>query len=191
MNALCLLLYYGIAQYFPTQPMPGWKFGYAFRRFLVKRLFRSCGEGVIVKQHAYFGVGSTLRVGNRAQIGMNSRVDREVTIDDDVVMGPDVVIMTASHAFEDPSIPVNQQGAAERRPVSIGRDTWIGTRVIILPGVEVGEGCVIGAGSVVTRSIPAFSIAVGNPARVIRKRGSRLPSALPEEAIRPGGTVHL
>lgn len=191
MRALYLLLYYAIAQHFPTQPMPGWQFGYAFRRLLVKRLFRSCGEGVIVKQHAYFGLGSTLRVGNRAQIGMNSRIDREVTIGDDVVMGPDVVIMTASHAFEDPSIPVNRQGAAERKPVSIGCDTWIGTRVIILPGVEIGEGCVIGAGSVVTRSIPAFSISVGNPARVIRKRGSRLPSPLTEQAAQPGGAVHL
>ena len=189
MKPLYLLFYYAIAQHFPTQPVPGWRIGYALRRLLVKRIFRSCGKDVIVKQHAYFGLGSTLRVGDRAQIGMNSRIDREVTIGDDVVMGPDVVIMTASHAFEDPSIPVNQQGAAERKPVAIGRDTWIGTRVIILPGVEVGEGCIIGAGSVVTRSIPPFGIAAGNPAKVIRRRGSRCSSIVSEGTIRSEGTL--
>lgn len=191
MKAPYLFVYYAFAQHFPTQPMPGWKFGYAFRRFLVKRLFRSCGKDVIVKQHAHFGLGATLRVGDRAQIGMNSRIDRDVTIGDDVVMGPDVVIMTASHAFEDPTVPVNQQGAAERKPVCIGRDVWIGTRVIILPGVEIGEGCVIGAGSVVTRSIPAFSVAAGNPARVVRKRGSRHSSVRCDKAIQSKETLRL
>jgi maltose O-acetyltransferase len=170
---LCLFLYYAIAQHFPTQPMPTWKWGYALRRLLVKRIFSACGEGVIVKQHAYFGDGHTLRVGNRAQIGMNSRIDQEVSIGDDVVMGPDVVIMTVGHEYKSVDIPVNQQGATVRKPVSIGRDVWIGTRVIILPGVHIGDGCVIGAGSVVTKSLPPMSVAVGIPAKVIRKRGER------------------
>jgi len=55
----------------------------------------------------------------------------------------------------------------------IGNDVWIGTRVIILPGVEIGSGSVIGAGSIVSRSIPPYSIAVGAPAKVIRTRGKR------------------
>jgi len=101
-------------------------------------------------------------------------IDHDVSIGDDVVMAPDVVIMTGSHAFEDPSVPINSQGATSRRPVQIGRDVWIGTRVIIMPGVVIGEGSVIGAGSVVTKSIPPWSVAAGNPARVIRRRGDRL-----------------
>lgn len=173
MRFFWLFLYYAFAQHFPTQPMPGWRFGYAWRRFLVRRIFRTCGKGVIVKQHAYFGEGSTLQVGDRAQIGMNSRIDRDVTIGDDVVMGPDVVIMSSSHAFEDPTTAINRQGADVRRPVRIGRDVWIGTRVVILPGVEIGDGAVIGAGSIVTKNIPPYSVAVGNPARVVRQRGSR------------------
>ncbi len=174
MRRLYLLLYYGFAQHFPTQPVPGWKLGYALRRFLVSRIFRSCGTGVNVKKHAYFGDGATLEVGNRAQIGANSKIDHNVYIGDDVLMGPDVVIMTGGHEFEDPSVPINKQPESPPRPVRIGRDVWIGTRVVILPGVEIGEGSVIGAGSVVAKSLPPFSIAVGVPAKVVRRRGERL-----------------
>ena len=62
------------------------------------------------------------------------------------------------------------QGFEEERPVTIGNDVWIGDRVIILAGVEIGDGCIIGAGSVVTKSIPAYSIAAGVPCKVIRSR---------------------
>ena len=177
-RTLALLVYYGFARHFPTQPMPGWRFGYALRRFLVRHLFESCGEDVIVKQDAYFGDGRSLRVGARAQLGDNCRIDHDVTIGDDVVMGPDVVIMTVGHAFADPERPINQQGALPRRPVNIGRDVWIGTRVVILPGVTVGEGAIVGASSVVTQSIPPYAVAVGNPARVVKWRRPPIDSPL-------------
>jgi len=169
-RAISLVIYYGLARRLPTQPVPGWRFGYALRRLLVKRMFDSCGDGVIVKCGAYFGSGSGIRVGNRAQIGDNSRIDHSVDIGDDVLMGPDVVIMTGGHAYLDPNMPINKQGAVPRKACKIGRDVWIGTRVIILPGVQIGEGAVIGASSVVTKNIPAFSVAVGNPARVVKWR---------------------
>lgn len=171
---LSLVLYYLIGVRFPTQPVPGWRFGYWSRRWLIRSIAEKCGGGVIVKQNCYIGSGSGLRIGDRSQLGHNARIDQSVTIGNDVVMGPDVVIMTASHAFEDPDTPVNQQGAEPVRPVIIGNDVWIGTRVIILPGVRIGDGAIIGAGSVVTKSIPPLAVAVGNPARVIRQRGARL-----------------
>lgn len=169
-----LVLYYGFAQYLPTQPVPGWRLAYALRQVLVRHIFDHCGKGIIVKRGAYFGSGSGIRVGHRAQIGHNSRIDHSVEIGDDVLMGPDVVIMTGGHAYLDSDTPINQQGAVSRKPVKIGRDVWIGTRVVILPGVEIGQGAVIGASSVVTKSIPAFAVAAGSPARVVKWR--KMPS---------------
>mgnify|MGYP000091352893 CR=1 FL=1 len=75
--------------------------------------------------------------------------------------------------FENPEKLIRRQGALPVNPVEIGDDVWIGTRVIVLPGVKLGAGCVIGAGSVVTRDIPPLAVAAGNPARVIRQRGDR------------------
>lgn len=169
-RTISLIIYYSFARRFPTRPVPGWRVGYALRRLLVKRIFDSCGDGVIIKCGAYFGTGSGIRVGHRAQIGDNSRIDHSVDIGDDVLMGPDVVIMTGGHAYLDPETLINQQGAVPRKPVKIGRDVWIGTRVIILPGVQIGEGAVIGASSVVTKNIPAFAVAAGNPARIVKWR---------------------
>ena len=173
MRKLCLLAYYGFARFLPTQPVPGWRLGYWLRRKLVKRIFRFCGDNVLIKHGAYFGDRSEVRLGHNAQIGHNARLDHDVTIGNVVVMGPDVVLMSASHAFDDLSRPINQQGALPRRPIVIGNDVWLGTRVIVLPGVRIGDGAVIGAGSVVTRDVPARAIVAGAPARFIRERGAR------------------
>jgi maltose O-acetyltransferase len=171
---ICLLVYYAFAQHFPTQPVPTWRFGYFLRRTLVKRIFKRCGEGVIVKKKAYFGSGSHIEIGDRSQIGANSRIDHDVILGNDVVMGPDVVIMSNAHEFEDPTVPINLQGAKERKPVVIGNDVWLGTRVIVMPGVRIGDGAVIGSGAVVTKDVPPLAIMVGGAARLLRYRGERL-----------------
>ena len=170
---VALATYYGVAWRLPTQPMPGWRFAYWWRRRLVRHIVDHCGEGVIVKQNCYLGDGSGVTVGDNAQLGHGARIDQDVAIGCDVVMGPDVVIMTNTHAFENPNQPIRLQGNGGSSPVIIEDDVWIGTRVIILPGVRIGRGSVVGAGSIVTRDLPALSVAVGVPARVIRKRGER------------------
>lgn len=169
-----LAIYYVIGIRFPTQPMPGYRLGYAFRRLLVRRIAERAGEGIIVKQWCYIGKGRGLKIGNRSQLGHNAMIGPCVTIGDDVVMGPDIVIMTESHAFERLDIPVNRQGNLPTRPVVIGHDVWIGTRVIILPGVTIGDQAIIGAGAVVTHDVPPRAIVAGVPARVIRMRGERM-----------------
>ena len=173
---IALLVYYLFARWFPTQPMPGWRFGYALRRALFRIIAEEVGPGLIVKHNAYVGNGERLRIGSNSQIGQNCRIGKDVTIGDDVVMGPDVVMMTASHAFDDPDIPIRLQGATSPRPINIGNDVWIGTRVVILPGVTIGDKAVIGAGSIVTKDIPERAIAVGSPARAIRYRVERVKS---------------
>ena len=85
------------------------------------------------------------------------------------MMGPDVVILTNSHIFTDISLPMRCQGETVA-PVYIGDDVWIGTRVIILPGVRIGNGVIIGAGAVVTKDIPDYAVVGGIPAKIIRYR---------------------
>ena len=172
---LALSIYYGFAQFLPTQPIPGYQFAYWLRRFLVRYIFKSCGKGIVIKTRAYFGTGFNVVIGDRSQLGVNCRIENDLVMGHDVVMGPDVIIMSSRHAFERLDVPVNQQGNLPRRPVIIGNDVWIGTRVIILPGVKIGDQAVIGAGAVVTKDVPPRAVVAGNPARIIRYRGDRLP----------------
>jgi maltose O-acetyltransferase len=140
MKNLSRLVYYLFAWHWPTQPMPGWRFGYWLRRQLVRRIFSHCGDDVIIKRRAYFGSGTHIKLGHRSQLGHACRIDHDVEIGDDVMMGPDVVVMSNSHEISRLDIPMIAQGAAARRPVRIGNDVWIGTRAIILPGVHIDDG---------------------------------------------------
>jgi acetyltransferase-like isoleucine patch superfamily enzyme len=97
-----------------------------------------------------------------------------VIIGDRVQMGPNVSIYTAGH---ETSVLSRRKFVEFGHPVRIGNDCWIGGCVIILPGVTIGEGCTIGAGSVVTKDIPPFSVAVGAPCRVKKT----IPSAEEDE----------
>lgn len=153
------------------QPMPGYKVGYFLRRYVVKKILGvRCGKEVIVKDHCYFGNGDRLSVGDRSQLGQNCRINGRVTIGKDVVMGPDVVIMATSHEYSRLDIPINQQGSKLENPIFIGNDCWIGTRVIILPGVTIGNHCIVAAGAVVTKSFPDNCIIGGIPAKFIKSR---------------------
>lgn len=167
---LALSLYYGFAQYLPTQPRPGWRFAYWLRRKLVRHIFFKCGGSVIIKTKAYFGTGTQLIIGDRSQLGENLKAESDLILGNDVLIGPDVVMLSSSHAFDRIDLPINRQGARPRQSIIIGDDVWIGTRVIILPGIRVGDHAIIGAGSVVTKNVPALAIVGGNPAKVIRFR---------------------
>ena len=86
------------------------------------------------------------------------------------MIGPRCIIYTRNHAFERTDIPMFRQGMSETKPVVINDDVWIGARVTILPGVTVGKGAIIGAGSVVTKNIPEYAIVGGISAKVIKFR---------------------
>ena len=91
-----------------------------------------------------------------------------LTIGDRTIFGPYTMIHTANHRM-DVNQPIQGQGWVPRAVV-IGKDSWIGMGTMILPGVSIGDGVVIGAGSVVTRDIPSHTVAAGNPCKVIRQR---------------------
>ena len=136
---------------------------------ILKGLLGHIGDdGIIVNQPFYCDYGKQIRVGKRFFANFNFTVldEAPVTIGDDCFIGPNVSIYTACHSTD----PVQRNSREEwAEPVRIGDNVWIGGSVTILPGVTIGSNVTIGAGSVVTRDIPDGVVAVGNPARVIRK----------------------
>jgi len=168
-----IVLYYALAAKLPQPPFVFGYFGNGLRRKLCERIFLRCGKKIVVRKNVFFGSGCAIEIGDHSELGLNAYLNRDVKIGDDVLMGQNVTILTTNHEFEDPNVPIHSQGTRERRPVRVGNDVWIGANSVILPGVNIGDGAVIGVGSVVTRDIPSLAVVVGNPARVIRHRGSR------------------
>ncbi len=168
-NKLSLILYYLVLKHLPPTYYPGGKLIKQFRFQCCKRLFRSCGQNVTIETNAFIPFHK-VDIGDNSGIGLNARLG-SVRIGSNVMMGPDVLILSRNHNYSRVNIPLKYQGNAEEQPVTIEDDVWIGARVIILPGVHINKGVIIGAGSVVTKNIPKYSIAVGNPARIMRMRG--------------------
>ena len=138
------------------------------RAFWAKRICKYTGKDINIERGALFS--PELSLGNGSGIGIDCEVYGPVDIGDYVMMGPEVVIYTTGHKTDRTDMPMQQQGMLPRQAVHIGDDVWIGRRVIIMPGVTIGNGCIIGAGAIVTNDIPAYSVAVGVPARVVRNR---------------------
>lgn len=112
-------------------------------------------------------LGREVHVGERSSLWAGDSVGR-ITLGDNALLAPDVFI-TASNYMTQPGMPVMYQPKREA-DVTIGNDVWLGTRVIVLPGVTIGDGVIVGAGAVVRHSLPAGCIAVGTPARVVAWR---------------------
>ena len=99
----------------------------------------------------------------------NTYIQGEVIIGNDVMMAPNVAIIAVNHNYDRIDIPMNKQGKKEK-PINICDDVWLGYGSKILSGVTVNKGAIVGAGSVVTKDVPEYSIVGGNPARVIKMR---------------------
>lgn len=134
------------------------------RGLLLERL-ASVGEGAVIRPPFFCDYGFNIRLGAGAFLNFNCVVLDvvEVTIGDSTQIGPAVQIYAADHP-RDPA--VRCRGVEFGRPVHIGQNVWIGGGAIILPGISVGDDAVIGAGSIVTRDVPAGATVYGNPARM-------------------------
>lgn len=142
-----------------------------WRTFWAKGIVAQCGKNVNIERLAAFT--PAMRIGDYSGVGVKCSINGPVTIGKDVMMGPECIIHTHRHRDDSIDIPMRLQGKAEVRPVTIEDDVWLGSRVIILPGVTIGKGCIIGAGAVVTKDIPAYSVAAGVPAKVIKTRENK------------------
>lgn len=140
----------------------------SIRAFLAKGILKSSGKNINIEKGAIFD--RTLEIGDNSGIGINCKLYGKVLIGNNVMMGPEVYIYTSNHKFGDVSTPMYLQGHENERPVIIGNDVWIGSRVTILPGTVIGDGSIIGAGSVVTRNVESYDIVGGNPAKTIKNR---------------------
>lgn len=151
-----------------TRPTQGEK-----RAALLREMFAEIGDGCYIEPplHANWG-GRHVHFGKHVYANFHLTLvdDTDIYVGDYTMFGPNVTVATAGH----PILPIlREQVYQYNMPVVIGRNCWIGAGAILLPGVHIGDGTVIGAGSVVTKDIPANVVAVGNPCRVLRPIGAR------------------
>ncbi len=169
-----LFLYYTIGIRLPKSQSPFNLGSNSFRRICAKHIFKFVGKNVTIEKGAFFGKGEGIEIYEGGGIGINASIQGPLVIGKNVMMGPDVIVYTRGHKFDRLDIPMNRQGETRPLKVIIGDDVWIGARVVILPGVRIGRGVIIGAGAVVTKNIPDYSVVAGVPAKIIKNRKSNM-----------------
>ncbi len=139
------------------------------REEMLKDMFAEIGEGCYIEPPLHANhAGYHVHFGDNvyANFGLTLVDDTHIYVGDRTMFGPNVVVATAGH----PVLPkLREKSMQFNMPVHIGRNCWLGAGVVVLPGVTIGDNSVIGAGSIVTKDIPANVVAVGNPCRVIRE----------------------
>ena len=144
----------------PTEAM-------AEREALLHDIFGEVGENVWLNSPLSATIGKYVTIGSGTYANMNLTLidDWKITIGKNVLIGPNVTLCTTGH----PIHPAHRMDGMYSFPITIGDNVWIGGNVMVLPGVTIGENSVIGAGSVVTRDIPANVVAFGAPCKVYRE----------------------
>ncbi len=138
----------------------------------------SIGDNVVIHKDTLIHVAAKekvkgkpiVKIGNRVHLGFRcwiaARLD--ITIEDDVGIASNVTIQDYIHSYEDITRPIKDQPLTGEAPIRIGKGSVLGANVMVLPGVTIGEHCMVGGNSVVTRDVPPYSVVVGNPARVVK-----------------------
>lgn len=138
------------------------------RQEIIRKLFGKTGENFCIEPTFFCDYGYNIEIGENFYMNVNCVIldGAKVTFGDNVFVAPGCGFYTAGHPLE---VDLRNKGLEYAHPIKVGNNVWIGAQVCVLPGVTIGDNCVIGAGSVVTKDIPSGTLAVGNPCRVIRK----------------------
>lgn len=163
----------------PDLPFTHWRLYYKKEMHaLCKKKFKRFSNTADFRPGAYAVGCSKIEIGERVVIrpgvklfGESETLKTSIKIEDDVMMGCGVHFYVNNHKFERSDIPLIDQGYYPAEMIVLKKGCWIGANTILLPGVTVGENSVVGAGSIVTKSIPDGVVAAGNPAKVIRNIG--------------------
>lgn len=137
------------------------------RRRLFRNLLGSVGDNFIIHSPFRCDFGFNVHIGKNFVGNFNMTIldEAKVTIGDNVMIGPNCSLITITHAL---LAEQRNDGIMSARPINIGNNVWIASNVVVLPSVTIGDGAIIGAGSVVVKSIPSGVIAVGNPCKPLR-----------------------
>ncbi|MEK5204714.1 DapH/DapD/GlmU-related protein [Bacillus sp. FSL R10-2789] len=140
------------------------------KNYLLKKFFYHVGKNTNIRPNIYVSNGKNITIGNNSGIGERAYLQDvdQIIIGNDVLMASEVAIYTANHKSNKGKL-IREQGLYTKK-VIIEDDVWIGTRVIILPGVKIGQGAIIGAGAVVAKDVDPYTVVGGVPARVISER---------------------
>lgn len=168
-NNMWRIVYAGTAKLLPQSCYS--KLAMRLRNFFAHRICESAGKGINIERGATFAAGVT--IGDDSGIGKDCELHGVVHIGNHVMMAAECVFYTRNHEASRTDIPMSQQGETEMNPIFVGDDVWLGRRVMVMPGVHIGNGCIVAAGAVVTKDLPPYTIAGGVPAKII---GSRLNS---------------
>jgi len=147
-----------------------------FRAFIGRGGPVTLGEQTVIRAGAMLLPSSgSIAIGKRTSINQYAIINGEggVTIGDSVMVAAFVGMFAGNHNFDDIAIPISEQGTNTRGGIRIEDDVWIGSHAVILDGVRIGRGSVIGAGAVVTRDVPPYSVMMGVPAQWVRSRMKR------------------
>ena len=132
------------------------------------------GRNVSIRPNCDLFAGQKFKIGDNCDIGIRNRIAGDVIIEESVLFGPDNYISSTDHCYEDINRLVMEQGAYSphrngHEEILIGKGSWIGTHCAIIGDVHIGEHCIIGANSVITKDIPSFCVVIGAPAKIIKK----------------------